>query len=146
GGVLRPALRLRAGCQAGAHARQRGGADAALKGVGAGSGNRTRIASLEGWCFTTKLYPRAVCANCRQASPASTVCRRLLFRRGVFGTFRTGRSNADRHAAVPGTALFVGAPIGQGIGRDRALLAKRDDRDPVLTNTVLDQPLGDGLG
>ena len=25
---------------------------------GAGSGNRTRIASLEGWCFTTKLYPR----------------------------------------------------------------------------------------
>jgi hypothetical protein len=25
---------------------------------GAGSGNRTRIASLEGWCFTTKLYPQ----------------------------------------------------------------------------------------
>lgn len=25
--------------------------------VGAGSGNRTRIASLEGWSFTTKLYP-----------------------------------------------------------------------------------------
>jgi hypothetical protein len=25
---------------------------------GAGSGNRTRIASLEGWSFTTKLYPR----------------------------------------------------------------------------------------
>ena len=28
------------------------------KPAGAGSGNRTRIASLEGWCFTTKLYPR----------------------------------------------------------------------------------------
>ena len=27
-------------------------------GVGAGSGNRTRIANLEGWSFTTKLYPR----------------------------------------------------------------------------------------
>ena len=26
--------------------------------VGAGSGNRTRIASLEGWSFTIKLYPR----------------------------------------------------------------------------------------
>jgi hypothetical protein len=24
---------------------------------GAGRGNRTLIASLEGWCFTTKLYP-----------------------------------------------------------------------------------------
>lgn len=30
-----------------------------LMGIGAGSGNRTRIASLEGWCFTTKLYPRS---------------------------------------------------------------------------------------
>ena len=29
------------------------------RGLGAGSGNRTRIASLEGWSFTTKLYPRA---------------------------------------------------------------------------------------
>lgn len=26
--------------------------------TGAGGGNRTRIASLEGWSFTTKLHPR----------------------------------------------------------------------------------------
>ena len=30
---------------------------------GAGSGNRTRIASLEGWSFTTKLYPRRDCLS-----------------------------------------------------------------------------------
>ena len=34
--------------------------DAGGRKVGAGSGNRTRIASLEGWCFTTKLYPRCI--------------------------------------------------------------------------------------
>src|SRR5581483_10719388 len=31
---------------------------ARLKEQRAGSGNRTRLASLEGWSFTTKLYPR----------------------------------------------------------------------------------------
>ena len=33
----------------------------ALRGmVGAGEGNRTLIASLEGWSFTTKLHPRSL--------------------------------------------------------------------------------------
>ena len=30
------------------------------KGIGAGEGNRTLIASLEGWSFTTKLHPPAL--------------------------------------------------------------------------------------
>ncbi len=27
----------------------------------AGDGSRTHIASLEGWCFTTKLHPHVIC-------------------------------------------------------------------------------------
>ena len=43
-------------------------ANATGREIGAGSGNRTRIASLEGWCFTTKLYPR--CSRlCHEALP-----------------------------------------------------------------------------
>jgi hypothetical protein len=43
-----------------------------FRGSGAGSGNRTRIASLEGWCFTTKLYPPAHAANATGVGLAST--------------------------------------------------------------------------
>ncbi|MEY2480793.1 MAG: hypothetical protein QOI04_1720 [Verrucomicrobiota bacterium] len=34
----------------------------------AGNGNRTRMASLEGWNFTIKLCPRRL-ENCRHTSP-----------------------------------------------------------------------------
>ena len=34
---------------------------------GAGSGNRTRLASLEGWSFTTKLYPRTRGEHARES-------------------------------------------------------------------------------
>ena len=46
-------------------------ANSAEQGVGAGSGNRTRIASLEGWCFTTKLYPLiGAASDCHRGPPS----------------------------------------------------------------------------
>ena len=36
------------------------GDDGGEEGYGAGEGNRTLIASLEGWSFTTKLHPHQV--------------------------------------------------------------------------------------
>ena len=40
---------------------------------GAGSGNRTRMANLEGWSFTTKLYPRFLSWAPWESRDASTV-------------------------------------------------------------------------
>ena len=37
--------------------------------TGAGEGNRTPIASLEGWSFTTKLHPRRQWLSDKRANP-----------------------------------------------------------------------------
>lgn len=64
--------------------------------IGAGSGNRTRIASLEGWCFTTKLYPLVMSRRlplpqaCRQAE--SVVERDERFHGNSDGAERLGSS------------------------------------------------------
>ena len=50
------------------------------RGLGAGRGNRTLLASLEGWSFTTKLYPRALQQKNTPILP--TVCLQLQV--GIF--------------------------------------------------------------
>jgi hypothetical protein len=51
--------------------------------LGAGGGNRTRMASLEGWNFTTKLHPRSddstksvemVLRDCRETTQRTATC------------------------------------------------------------------------
>ena len=83
------------------------GAD--VRKAGAGSGNRTRITSLEGWGFTTKLYPRF--SRVRAMPPA------WLFRQAP--SFGTGGDVAALgvplvRAGEPVVAFAVGVAAGSG--------------------------------
>jgi hypothetical protein len=65
------------------------------QGAGAGSGNRTRITSLEGWGFTTKLYPRFSGAAMRSRLAIKTGPPSISLRPGGgFGSLITCREMA----------------------------------------------------
>ena len=79
--------------------------DVGGRAAGAGSGNRTRITSLEGWGFTTKLYPPA------QGWPIATAAglsSSVLIVLGNFGLFGVLRADTDFHPAIGAAAFFVG--------------------------------------
>ena len=70
---------------------------------GAGSGNRTRIASLEGWCFTTKLYPlgwASLATKRRGASSAVGWWKRCP---GIARRKASGADGRSRNAESPTT-------------------------------------------
>ena len=85
------------------------------KPAGAGSGNRTRIASLEGWCFTTKLYPLGAWTTAlvamRQAGGAvNPRCAAMLSspRRRPGPSPRTNVIAARRHSCCAGSGPAPG--------------------------------------
>src|SRR5947209_3034984 len=56
-----------------------------LNGVGAGDGNRTHVASLEGWCSTIELHPPGTIALRQQTSQTTPVFRHFRRREALGG-------------------------------------------------------------
>src|SRR5882724_6475990 len=51
-------------------------APAPLDGIGAGDGNRTHVASLEGWCSTIELHPPGITVSRQRTSQTTPVSAR----------------------------------------------------------------------
>ena len=87
------------------------------------------------------MEPFAVEASIRSRSREILRDRRLglfdLFGRGFFRS--TGKRDMNFDAAIGGAVAFIRRAVRIGVRRDRVLLAKGDDGDPLFVDPVFNQ-------